>query len=133
MKVDKVVKQETLIIFWSCLILSVLMQSVFLVGHWWRWSVLWGNLFGLAFAVLNFFLMGLTVQKAVGQTPEEAKTTVKGSQMMRNLMLIGVMAAVYLIPVFHTVAGLLPLLFPRIAIALRSLVLRKGQDDQPSQ
>jgi len=133
MKVDKVVKQETRIILLSCLVLSALMQSVFLIGHWWRWSVLWGNLFGMAFAVLNFFLMGLTVQKAVGQTPEEAKVTVKGSQMMRNLMLIGVMAAVYLIPVFHTVAGILPLLFPRIAIAFRSLMLRKGQDNQPSE
>ena len=72
MKVEKVVKQETLYIGVCGLIFSILMQAVFLIGHWWNWSVLWGNLLGFGISWLNFFLMALTVQIAVAHSAEDA-------------------------------------------------------------
>lgn len=123
-KIDTAVKTETLYIAVWVLILSALMQAVFLlVGHW-DYTVLTGNLLGGAAAVLNFFLMGLGVQKAVTQDEQTARSTVKLSQTGRLMMLLGFAIIGLVVPVFHTVAVLVPLLFPRVAIALRPAVDR---------
>ena len=119
MKVNKVVKQETLYIGIAGAVLSLLMQAVFLVFEWWNLTVLWGNLFGFGISLLNFFLMALTVQIAVEQSPEDAKRTMKQSQTKRSFLLILAMAVVCLVDCFNIWAGLIPFLFPRIAVGLR--------------
>ena len=64
-KIDSAVLRETRYIALFVLALSVIMQAVFLLIGRWDKTVLFGNLF-IGFAVvLNFFLMGLFVQKAV--------------------------------------------------------------------
>lgn len=120
-KIDPIVCKETFYILYLTTILSVLMQSVFLIIGKWDYTVLLGNLLGIAAATGNFLLMGLAVQKALEKTPEEAKTVMKLSQMGRMLMLFGVALVGYLVPVFHVIAVILPFLFPRVAIALRPL------------
>ena len=53
------------------------MQAVFLIIRMWDYTVILGNLLGAAVNVLNFFLMALTVQKAVEKEEKEAKQTMK--------------------------------------------------------
>lgn len=123
-KIDPAVKKETLYIAVWVLIFSALMQAVFLlVGHW-DYTVLCGNVLGGGVAVLNFFLMGLGVQKAVTQDEKAARNTVRLSQTGRLMMLLGFAIVGLVVPVFHTVAVLVPLLFPRVAIALRPAIDR---------
>ena len=117
-KIDETVLKETKFIAAWVLILSVLMHAVFLIIKEWELPVLFGNLLGGGFAVLNFFIMGLTVQKAVGLDEKEAKNTVKVSQAYRTLILFGVAALGAALPCFDTWATIIPLFFPRIAIAL---------------
>ena len=122
MTIDKTILRETRYIALWVLILSALMESVFLIGGWWDYTVLLGNLLGAFFATLNFFLMGLSVQKAIGKEDEkEQKTVMRVSMLYRNFMLIAVAAVGALVPVFNLYATLIPLLFPRITIALRPL------------
>ena len=119
--VDRTVRQETGYIAAWVLVFSILMQAVFLICRAWDWRVLTGNLLGATAAIGNFFLMGLTVQKAVGQEEKQARLTMKASQSGR-LIMMGVFAGVgAAVPVFNLWASLLPMLFPRIAIALRPL------------
>ena len=59
MKIDPTVKKETLFVGGVTLILSMLMQSVFLIIGRWDLSVLFGNLLGGVIGVLNFFFLGL--------------------------------------------------------------------------
>lgn len=124
-KIDETIKRETLYIAVIVIILSVLLQAIFLVIGKWNYTVILGNLLSGVFAVLNFFLMGLSVQAAVGKDEKDAKTTIKASQSMRMFMLFCVAAVGVLLPCFHTLAVLIPLLFPRIAIALRPLFAKK--------
>ena len=121
-KVDVTVKRVTKYIALFVLIFSAVMEAVFIVIGKWDISVLFGNLLGSVVAVLNFFLMGLTVQKAVKQDEKRVKNTVKVSQLARLLMIIATAAVGYLAPVFNLVAVLVPLFFPRIAIFLIPLV-----------
>ena len=109
------------------------MEAVFLIIGKWSLPVLLGNLLGGCMAVLNFFLLGLTVQKAVTKEEKEAKDAMKVSQSLRMLMLFATAALGALLPVFNIFATLIPLLFPRIAIALRPVFDRKsGGDNDPA-
>ena len=83
------------------------------------YTVLLGNLLGYAAIVLNYFGIGLTVQKALTKETKEAKQTMQLSSTVRMLLLFGVAVIGVTVPVFHMVASLIPLLFPRIAITLR--------------
>lgn len=113
-----VIKETRYIAYWT-FILSVVMQSVFLIISKWDYTVLLGNLLGFAVAVANFYFMGLTVQEAVSQNENEAKDTIKLSQRLRFLFLIAAAVIGCLVPVFNTIAVLVTLLFPRIAIGLK--------------
>lgn len=121
-EVNKTVIKETKYIAALVLILSAFLQAVFLVLQMWDYTVLLGNLLGDFAAVGNFFLMGLTVQKAVTKDETEAKKAIKTSRTLRSfgLFVIGVIGVT--VPIFNTVAVLIPYFFPRIAILLKPFI-----------
>lgn len=124
MKIDKVVIKETKYIATFVVILSVLMQAVFLIIGKWHYSVLLGNLWGAAIAVLNFFVMGLYVQKAVSQEEKEARQTVRASQSLRmfGIFVLAIVGLIIFKQTLARVAIVVPLIFPRIAIMIRPLI-----------
>lgn len=127
-KVDATVKKETLFILTVTVILSIILQSVFLIINKWDITVLFGNLLSGTAAVLNFFLMGLTVQKSVGMEEKRAKSNMQLSLTLRNAFLLIVAVVGVLIPeVFNLFTVLIPLFFPRIAIFIRTFT-KKGED-----
>lgn len=122
--VDPVVLKETRFIAVVVLILSALMQAVFLIIGKWDYTVLLGNLWGAALAVANFFLMGLTVQKAIGLAEADAKKKLQSSQQLRLIMMLVVCVIGAVAPCFHTIAVLIPQFFPRIGVSIRGLTLK---------
>ncbi len=123
-KVDPVVLKETRYIALTVLILSALMQAVFLILGKWDYTVLLGNLYGAALAVGNFFLMGLTVQKCLTMEPDDAKKRMKLSQQGRLLMLLVFCMIGAALPCFNTIALLVPQFFPRIGVTIRGLTMK---------
>lgn len=118
-KVDKVVIQETkFLTVWS-LIFSMLMQAVFLICGKWNYTVLLGNLWGVFVSLLNFFLLGLTVQKAVAKEEKEAKNVMKLSHTLRNIMVFVLAIVGVVLPWFSVIPFLIALFFPRIAMMIR--------------
>ncbi len=124
-KIDKTVQKETGYIALWVLIFSILMQATFLVIGKWDLTVLFGNLLGGALAILNFFLMGIGVQKAVRKEEKEARDLMKLSQTLRSFLVLVVVIVGIVLHCFHTVAVILPLFFPRIAVAIRPLFMKK--------
>ena len=121
-ELDPAVRRETLRIALGTLILSAVMEAVFLLLGKWDPTVLLGNLLGAFTAVLNFFLMSVTVTKCIGLTEDKAALRIRTSQMGR-LFMQGAFAAVgALLPCFNTVAVLIPLLFPSIVIVFIRLL-----------
>lgn len=124
MKIDKTIIKETKYVASFVVILSVLMQAVFLIIAKWNYTVLLGNIWGAALAVGNFFVMGLFVQKAVAQDEKDARQTIRASQSIR-FAIIFLLAVVGILIFKQTptrVAILIPLVFPRIAIMIRPLI-----------
>ena len=124
-QIDPIVAKETKYILAWELILSALMQAVFLLIGEWDYTVLLGNILSASAAVLNFFLMGISIQKALEKDENDAKKTIKLSQSYRFLFLIVVLAVGVSIPCFNLWAVLIPILFPRIAIVFRPYFDRK--------
>ncbi|MBR3740369.1 MAG: hypothetical protein IKN04_07885 [Clostridia bacterium] len=153
MKVQPAVQAETKKMALGVGVLTVLMIAVFLIIRKFDFTVLLGAILGCAAAVGNFFLMALTVQKVTGDMPvlpkkeeetneaedeekerplsDEAKQAGKKMQLsflLRMLMLGGVAVLAISAPIFHPWAALLPMLFPRIVIALRSVFENKQKE-----
>lgn len=120
-KIDATVIKETGYIAFWVLVLSALTQSVFLVIGEWDYTVLLGNILSGAISVLNFLLMGITVQRALDKSEEDAKKSVKVSQLYRFLLLVVVVIIGVVLPCFSTWTVIIPIFFPRIAIIFRPL------------
>ena len=116
-KLDPVVRKETLRIGLGTIICTAAMLLVFFLIGKFDLTVLYGGLLGGGFAVLNFFLLGLSVQRTTSQ--EDAKKAQAKMQMSYTLRLL-LMAAVVIVgiqlPCFHWVAVVIPLIFPRLII-----------------
>lgn len=125
---QKAVIDNTVYITCVSLILSVLMQGVFLIVGKWHIRVLLGNFLGFVAAVANFFAMAMTVQTAVDKDEKRAKAYVKISHTVRFACLI-VVAAVgcALKSVFDPLALLLPLLFPQVGVMLYPVIKNKEE------
>lgn len=125
--IEPAVKKETAYMAGWSLLLSVVMELVFWAVGAMDYTVPLGNLLGVTASLLNFFLMGLTIQKAVGLEEKAASARLKLSQMLRMLMVLVLLVLGLALPCFHTVAVLAPVFFPRIAIAFRPLFDRKDE------
>lgn len=126
-KIDPIIVKETVYIGIWTLIFSMLMQAVFLILHLWNYTVLLGNLLTGGAAVLNFFLMGLTVQSVLSKEEKEAKSAIRVSQLYRNLGMLVILVLAVVLSCFHTWAAVIAVFFPRVAILLRPLFDRKGK------
>ena len=125
-KMDPAVKKETGYISFWVILLSFMMEAVFLIIRKWDLSVLLGNLGGAVAAVGSFFLLAVTVSKAVSSgKPEDAARRVKASAGLRMIGMGGICAL--MIGVFHTnvYATVIPLLFPRIGLFFRPMIDKK--------
>ncbi|WP_373216352.1 ATP synthase subunit I [Ruminococcus sp. 5_1_39BFAA] len=92
------------------------------------YTVILGGLGGGIIAVLNFFLMGLTVQKVVSLTDEgDARNKMKASYSQRMMLQLLWGVAAIAVPCFQFAAGLLPLLFPNIVIKAVGIFGRKKE------
>ncbi len=117
--IDPVVKKETKYIAAWVLLLSAVMQAVFLVIGRWDVTVLLGNLLSGVAVIGNFFAMALAVQKAVTEEEKQAKRTMQLSNAVRMLAMFAVLATGVLLPVFSTWTVILPFAFPRLIVAVR--------------
>ena len=124
-KVDATVIKETRYISFWMLVLSVLMQAVFLMIGKWDYTVFLGNILSGSAAILNFFLMGITVQTALEKDEKDAKSSMKVSQLYRFLFLVVVVIIGVALPCFNIWTVIVPVFFPRIAIAFRLLFDKK--------
>ena len=129
-KLAPAIRKETRgVLLYTCVGVGV-MWVAFAIGHRvmpqkipFDHSVILGGLCGGAVAVLNFFLMALTVQKVAStQDEQQARTFMKTSYSQRMLMQMLWVVAAIAAPCFQFAAGILPLLFPGAGIKLTGIL-----------
>lgn len=131
--VQPAVKKETKRVVKITVVGLILMWILFAVLHFTMpdkvpldYTVFLGGIGGGAVAVLNFFLMGLAVQKAASASDEgTARMKLKASYSQRFLMQILWVILAIVAPCFHFVAGIAPLLFPGTGIKIMGIFHNK--------
>ena len=132
MRVQEATRRETGHIALGVLAFSAVMQLVFFCIGRWSLGVLWGNLLGGGWAVLNFFLLGLAVQGVAGEEDEKrGKLKLQGSYSLRMLLTLGVIVLAIKLPFVAWPAAVIPLLFPRLTI-LAMQMLGMYKPEKPS-
>ncbi len=133
MKVDKIIVKETINIGLGILICSGITQIGFLIFGQYSLAVLLGSIYGGAIALLNFFLMGLAVQKVADmEDPNAAKRKMQASYSMRQLLLlllvgVGMYIAVNY-EIFHWLPILLAIIYPRLIIAFGGIFRKEWRE-----
>ena len=131
--VQPAIKKETKRVVKITAVGLILMWILFAVLHFTMpdkvpldYTVFLGGIGGGAVAVLNFFLMGLAVQKAASASDEgTARMKLKASYSQRFLMQILWVILAIVAPCFHFVAGIAPLLFPGTGIKIMGIFHNK--------
>jgi len=115
LNIQKAILDETRHITIGVLLADVVMCIVFLLLGRFDYTVVLGTLWGSIFAVGNFFFMGLGVQKAMDKG-DGAKRYMQKNYTLRMCACVFGMAVGVKVPVFHSIAALIPFLFPKLVI-----------------
>ena len=99
------------------LVAGLFLASQFDIGTFDLGRILVSAAIGSVIAVLNFALMCLTVQSAVGMTDQKKmKAKFQLSYNARMILQAGWTVIAFLIPGLHFIAGAAPILFPKVTI-----------------
>ena len=99
------------------LVAGLFLASQFDIGTFDLGKILISAAIGSCVAVLNFALMCLTVQSALGMTDQKKmKAKFQLSYNVRMIIQAGWTVAAFLIPGLHFVAGAAPVIFPKVTI-----------------
>lgn len=118
-KPQKTVLRETKRIAIGEVVLLAIMWIVYALTGRFSLAVVLGSLIGGAYAVFNFFMLGMTVQKAAQVQPdnaEMARMQMKSSYNMRMVGMLAVAVLAFALPFVDGLAAVIPLLFPRLTI-----------------
>ena len=99
------------------MVAGLFLASQFDIGTFDLGKILVSAAIGSVIAVLNFALMCLTVQSAVGMADQkQMKAKFQLSYNVRMIIQAGWTVAAFLIPGIHFVAGAAPVIFPKVTI-----------------
>ena len=130
MKIQKAVLTETKHIAVGVAIGDAVICIVFALLRKFDYTVPLGALLGSVFAVGCFFLLGLSVQKAM-ELGEGTQKYMRATYTGRMLLYVVCILLGVLLPCFHSVAAIVPLCLPQLVIyAMRALGLYKPDKPQ---
>lgn len=116
-KPQQSIVKETKRIAVGTVIMLVVMLAVYAVLGKFTVGVLLGGLLGSAYAIFNFFMLGMTLQKAASMTDQQmAHMKVRSSYSTRMIGMLILAVVAFALPFVEGVPCLIALLFPRATI-----------------
>ena len=116
-KPQQSIVKETKRIAVGTVIMLVVMLAVYAVLGKFTVGVLLGGLLGSAYAIFNFFMLGMTLQKAAPMTDQQmAHMKVRSSYSTRMIGMLILAVVAFALPFVEGIPCLIALLFPRATI-----------------
>lgn len=116
-KPQQSIVKETKRIAVGTVIMLVVMLAVYAVLGKFTIGVLLGGLLGSAYAIFNFFMLGMTLQKAASMTDQQmAHMKVRSSYSTRMIGMLILAVVAFALPFVEGIPCLIALLFPRATI-----------------
>ena len=132
MESRKIVYRETGIIAIGVVICLAVMYAVYaLLGYFSR-SVLLGGIVGTVMAIANFFFMAvsasLAADRAINQEVKKGTALMKGSYMVRLLVIFLILFACVKSGLCDALASVLPMVFVRPVITVAEFFRKSGEE-----
>lgn len=116
-KPQQSIVKETKRIGVGTVIMLVVMLAVYAVLGKFTVGVLLGGLLGSAYAIFNFFMLGMTLQKAASMSDQQmAHMKVRSSYSTRMIGMLVLAVVAFALPFVEGIPCLIALLFPRATI-----------------
>lgn len=116
-KPQQSIVKETKRIAVGTVIMLVVMLAVYAVLGKFTVGVLLGGLLGSTYAIFNFFMLGMTLQKAASMTDQQmAHMKVRSSYSTRMIGMLILAVVAFALPFVEGIPCLIALLFPRATI-----------------
>ena len=116
-KPQQSIVKETKRIGVGTVIMLVVMLAVYAVLGKFTVGVLLGGLLGSAYAIFNFFMLGMTLQKAASMNDQQmAHMKVRSSYSTRMIGMLILAVVAFALPFVEGIPCLIALLFPRATI-----------------
>lgn len=116
-KPQQSIVKETKRIAVGTVIMLVVMLAIYAVLGKFTVGVLLGGLLGSAYAIFNFFMLGMTLQKAASMTDQQmAHMKVRSSYSTRMIGMLILAVVAFALPFVEGIPCLIALLFPRATI-----------------
>ena len=116
-KPQQSIVKETKRIAVGTVIMLVVMLAVYAVLGKFTVGVLLGGLLGSAYAIFNFFMLGMTLQKSASMTDQQmAHMKVRSSYSTRMIGMLILAVVAFALPFVEGIPCLIALLFPRATI-----------------
>ena len=116
-KPQQSIVKETKRIAVGTVIMLVVTLAVYAVLGKFTVGVLLGGLLGSAYAIFNFFMLGMTLQKAASMTDQQmAHMKVRSSYSTRMIGMLILAVVAFALPFVEGIPCLIALLFPRATI-----------------
>lgn len=116
-KPQQSIVKETKRIAVGTVIMLIVMLAVYAVLGKFTVGVLLGGLLGSAYAIFNFFMLGMTLQKAASMTDQQmAHMKVRSSYSTRMIGMLILAVVAFALPFVEGISCLIALLFPRATI-----------------
>ncbi len=116
-KPQQSIVKETKRIAVGTVIMLIVMLAVYAVLGKFTVGVLLGGLLGSAYAIFNFFMLGMTLQKAASMTDQQmAHMKVRSSYSTRMIGMLILAVVAFALPFVEGIPCLIALLFPRATI-----------------
>ncbi len=126
MKFDRSVKREIGYVSIGTLLLTAAEIGVFFALGYYTADVLYGAILSACAGILNFFLLAVTVTRALSYPPEEeaaAKGLLKLSRIARMFFLLAALAVGAIL--FNWISTLITIFFPRVIIGVRAVAVKR--------
>lgn len=114
--------KETKRIAIGTVIMLIVMLAIYAILGKFTIGVLLGGLLGSAYAIFNFFMLGMTLQKAASMTDQQmAHMKVRSSYSTRMVGMLVLAVLAFALPFVEGIPCLIALLFPRATIFVLQL------------
>ena len=121
---QSIATRETSKLAVGLLVADALVCAVFMLLHAFDYTVILGLLLGTVGSLLNFFLLGVTMQKAAEKESGQKKT-VQASYTLRMLMMIAFCVVGILLPWFQSYAVIAPFVLSTPVLLLLQAIEKK--------
>ncbi len=118
---ETVVRETKRIAIGVTCLLAVMLVVYAVIGRF-SLGVVLGGVMGSVYGVFSFFMLGMTMQKALGDGDETmARARIRSSYSMRMVGAVIVTVLAFVIPFTEGLPCLIALLFPRLTILILQL------------